>query len=70
MKAFEGKLRITVKDDIALQCSLYFEIRKQHSNVVRLLCAYPFEWHSNVSHLTDSLKCHANSCKGIETTER
>ena len=27
----------TVKDDISLQFSLYYEIRKQHSNVIRLL---------------------------------
>ena len=37
------------------------EIRKQHSNVVRLLCVYPFEWHSKVWHLIDPLECHANS---------
>ena len=39
-----------VKDDIALQFSRYFEIRKQHPNIVRLLCVYapnPLDWHSN-----------------------
>ena len=37
MKVFQGTWRNTVKDDIALQFSWYYEIRKQHSNVIRLL---------------------------------
>ena len=39
-------------------------------NIVRLLCIYPFEWHSNISHLIDLLECNTNSWKCIETTER
>ena len=31
-------------------------------------CVYVFECHSNTSHLTDPLECHANSYKRIETT--
>ena len=60
-----------MKDDIALPFSRYFEIRKQHSNVVRLQCVYPLEWHfnSNVWHKIDPLECHANSYKRVETTE-
>ena len=37
IKVFQGTWRNTVKDDIALQISWYYEIRKQHSNVIRLL---------------------------------
>ena len=58
--------RIIVKDDIVLQFSWYFEIRKQHSNVIRLLHVYtsnPFDWHSNVWDLIDQLERHANSYK-------
>ena len=65
--------RISVKDGIALQLSWYFEIRKQHSNDVRLLRVYapnPLDWHSNVWNLIDLLERHADSCKRIETTWR
>ena len=34
---FQGTWRNTVKDDIAVQFLSYFEIRKYHSNVIRLL---------------------------------
>ena len=69
----KGTWRIIVKDDIALLFWWYFEIRKQHSNVVRLLRIYTpnlFDWHSNVWHLIDQLERHANSYKRIETTGR
>ena len=69
----KGTWRITVKDDIALQFSWYFEIRKQHSNVVRLLSVYapdPFDCHSKAWDLIDSFECHANSYKWIEMTGR
>ena len=69
----EGTWRITVKGDIALQFSWYFEIRKQHSNFVRLLRVYalnPFDWHSNAWDLIDPFERHANSYKWIETTGR
>ena len=69
----KGTWRITVKDDIALQFLWYFEISKQHSNVVRLLHVYapnPFDWHSNIWDLIDSFEHHANSFKWIETTGR
>ena len=62
-----------MKDGIELQFLWYFEIRKQHSNVVRLLLVYIpnlFNWHSNVWDLIDPLKRHANSYKQIETTGR
>ena len=62
-----------MKDDIALLFSLYFEIRKQHSNVVILLRVYapnPFDWHSNVGDLIDPLEPRANSFEWIETTEK
>ena len=62
----KGTWHITVKDDIALQFSWYFEIRKQYSNVVRLPCVYtpkPFDWHSNVWDLIHLLDPHANSYK-------
>ena len=36
-KSFQGTWRNAVKDDIALQFSWYYEIRKQHLNVIRLL---------------------------------
>ena len=61
----QGTWHITVKDDIALQFSWYFEIRKQYSSVVRLLRVYaanPFDWYSNVWHLIDPLELHVNSC--------
>ena len=69
----KGTWRITVKDDIALQFSWYFEIRKQHSDAIRLLRVYtpnPFYWHSNVWDLIDPFERHANSYKRIETTGR
>ena len=37
MKMFQVTWRNTVKDGITLQFSWYYEIRKQHSNVIRLL---------------------------------
>ena len=37
MKVFKGTWRNTVKDDIALQFSPDYGIRKQNSNVIRLL---------------------------------
>ena len=37
IKVFQGTWHNTVKDDIVLQFSWYYEIRKQHSNVIRLL---------------------------------
>ena len=64
--------RITVKDDIVLKFSWYFEIRKQYWNVVRLLRVYApnlFDWHSNVWNLVDPFERYANSYKRIETTE-
>ena len=64
--------RITMKDDIALQFSWYFDISKQ-SNIVRLLRVYdssPFDWHSNVWDLIDPIERHANLYKRIETTGR
>ena len=39
--------------------------KNQHSNVVRLLCVYPFEWYFNVRHLIDPLEFHANSYKRV-----
>ena len=36
-KMFQVTWHNTVKDDIALQFSWYYGIRKQHSNVIRLL---------------------------------
>ena len=65
--------RITVKDDIALQFSWYFEISKEHSNFVRLLHGYapnPFDWYFNVWDLIEPFERHANSNKRIETTGR
>ena len=51
-KSVPRYMTITVKNDITLQFLWYFEIRKQHSNAVRLLRAYTvsnsFHWHSNV----------------------
>ena len=67
----KGTWRIAVKDDIALQFSWYFEIRKQHSNVIILLCVdapNPFDWYSNAGNLIDPLERHTNSYKQIETT--
>ena len=69
----KGAWLITVKDDLALLFLWYFEIKKQHSNVIRLLGIYapnPFDWHSNVWNWVDSLERHANSYKQIETTWR
>ena len=60
----KGTWRITVKDDTALQFSWYFEIRKQHSNVVRLLSVYapnPFDWNSNIWNFIDPFERHVNS---------
>ena len=37
IKLFHGTWRNTVKDDIAMQFWWYYEIRRQHSNVIRLL---------------------------------
>ena len=37
IELFQDTWRSTVKDNIALQFSWYFEIRKHHSNVIRLL---------------------------------
>ena len=69
----KGTWRITVNDDIPLQFSWYFEIRKQHSDIVRLLHVYapnPFDWNSNIWNLIDPFECHANSYKRIEVTGR
>ena len=68
----KGAWHITLKDDIVLQFSWYFEIRKQYSNVrlLRVSTPNPFDLHSNVWHLIDQLERHANSYKRIETTGR
>ena len=64
---------ITIKDEIALQFSWYFETRKQHSNIVRALDVYPpnpFDWHSNDWDLTNPLEYYANSYKQTGMTGR
>ena len=68
----KGTWHITVKEYIALQFSWYFEILKQHSSVVRLLCVYtpnPFNWHSNIYDLIDLFERHANSYKHRKNRE-
>ena len=60
---------ITMKDDIALQFSWYSEIKKQHSNAVRLLRIYaPNHLIAILMFEIDPLECHADSYKRTETT--